>query len=56
MANIGHVSANYKHNLVLLTADAYPVELVLPHKAAIDDTVRSVDIAVQNIKKQETWI
>jgi hypothetical protein len=39
MANIGHVSANYKYNLVLLTADACPVELVLAHKAAIEETV-----------------
>jgi hypothetical protein len=30
MANIGHISANYKYNLVLLTADACPVELVQP--------------------------
>jgi hypothetical protein len=56
LANIGHVSANYKHNLVLLTADACPVDLVLAHKAAIEETVRSVDTTAQNLKKQETWI
>jgi hypothetical protein len=39
MANIGHILANYKHNLVLLTADACPVELILAHKAAIEETV-----------------
>src|SRR5580765_133221 len=56
LSNIGHVSANHKHNLVLLTADACPVELVLAHKAAIEETVRSVDTNAQSLKKQETWI
>jgi hypothetical protein len=54
MANIGPVSANYKQNLGHLTADACPVELIVAHKAAIEDTVRSVDITVQNLEMQET--
>jgi hypothetical protein len=56
MANICHVSANYKHNLILLTADACPVQLVLAHKTAIEETVRSVNITAQNLTMQETWI
>jgi hypothetical protein len=56
MANIGHVSANYTHNLVLLTADTCPVGLVLAHMVAIEETVCSVDITAQNLKMQETRI
>jgi hypothetical protein len=56
MANIGHIAANYKHNLVLLTADASLVEMILAHKAAIEETFYSVNIAIQNPKKLETWI
>ena len=53
MGNIGHVSAIYKHNLVLLTADSCPVELVLAHKAAIEETVRSVETTAQNLKSKK---
>jgi hypothetical protein len=56
MTNICHLSANCKHNHVLLTAGACPVELVLAHKAAIEETVCSVNITAQNLKKQDTWI
>jgi hypothetical protein len=56
MANIGHISANYKHNLILLTAEASLVRLVLAHKAAIEEIVCSVDITAQNLKMQETWM
>jgi hypothetical protein len=53
-ANIGHVSANYKHNLVPLTEDAGAVELVLAHNAAIEKTICVVNITAQNLKKQQS--
>ncbi|KAF8241192.1 hypothetical protein K440DRAFT_637339 [Wilcoxina mikolae CBS 423.85] len=49
LANIGHVSANHKYNLFLLTADACLVELVLAHKDAIEETVRSFDANTQSL-------
>jgi hypothetical protein len=54
-ANIGHISTNYKNNLVLLTTDTCPVELVLAHKTAIEETVKAADATAQSLKQQETW-
>jgi hypothetical protein len=36
MANIGHVPANCKNNLILQTTDTFPVESVLAHTAVIE--------------------